>query len=99
MAKLTKDQAVGGVVSTAASTAGNAHVAAHARPVVPAVDDEIMALRLQPDGEIDRGRQKIVVRRGAQRLAQVGRILVPEAGMQGSAAGDPHAVAGLAEVM
>src|SRR5262245_19969463 len=32
------------------STAGDAHVAADAGAVMPAVDDEVVALRLQPDG-------------------------------------------------
>jgi hypothetical protein len=35
------------------STAGDAHVAADARAVVPAVDDEVMALGLEPDGAVD----------------------------------------------
>ncbi len=51
------------------STAGNAHMAADARAIVAAVDDEVVALRLRPDGAIDRGREQIVVGRGPQRLA------------------------------
>src|SRR5437762_9642340 len=81
------------------STAGNAHVAADTGAVMPAVDDEVMALRLQPDGAIDGGRQQIIVGGGSQRFAQIGGIFVPEAGVQRAGAGDPYPVAGLAEIM
>ena len=36
------------------SAAGHAHMAADARAVVPAIDDEVVALRLQADGAVDR---------------------------------------------
>src|SRR6185369_109200 len=83
----------------AVSAAGHAHVAADARAVMPAVDDEVVALRLQPDGAVDRSRQQIVVRGGSQRPAQIGGILVAEAGVQRAGAGDPYSVTGLAEIM
>ena len=81
------------------SAAGHAHMAADARAVVPAVDDEVVALRLQADGAVDRGSEQVVVGGGPQRFAQIGGILVAEAGMQRAGAGDPHPVAGLAEIM
>src|SRR5258708_34776536 len=86
-------------LGAAASAAGNAHVAADARAVVPAVDDEVVALWLQADGAVDREAEQLIVGGRPQRLAQIGGILVAEAGMQGPGAGDPHPVAGLAEIM
>src|ERR1700674_629746 len=81
------------------STAGNAHMAADTGAVVPAIDDEIVALGVQADGAVDRCAEQLVIGGGAQRLAQIGGILVAEAGVQRAGTGDPHAVAGLAEIM
>src|SRR5664279_2367405 len=81
------------------SAAGDAHVAADAWPVVPAIDDEVVALRLEPDGPVDRGAEQGIVRRGAQRPAQIRGIFLAEAGVQGPGAGDAYAVARLAEVV
>src|SRR5258708_28519552 len=81
------------------SAAGDAHVAADARAVVPAIDDEVVALRLQADGAVDRRAEQFIVGGRPQRLAQVGGILVAKAGMQGPGTSDPHPVAGLAEIM
>src|SRR6202022_275953 len=81
------------------SAAGDAHMAADARAVVPAIDDEIMALRFQADGAVDRRAEQVIVGGGPQRFAQIGGILVAEAGMQRSGTGDPHPIAGLAEIM
>src|SRR5882724_2012412 len=75
------------------SAAGDAHMAADARAVVPAIDDEVMALRFQADGAVDRRAEKAVVGGGPQRFAQVGGILVAEAGMQRAGTGDPHPIA------
>ena len=47
----------------------------------------------------DRGREQVVVGRGPQRLAQIGGILVAEAGVQRAGAGDQYPVTGLAEIM
>src|SRR6266404_9619080 len=80
------------------SAAGDAHMAADARAVVPAIDNEVMALRFQADGAVDRRAEKAVVGGGPQRFAQVGGILVAEAGMQRAGTGDPHPIAGLAEI-
>src|SRR6202522_1772633 len=71
----------------------------NARTVVTAVDDEIMPLRLHADGAVDRSCELRVVSGGAQRLAQIGSVVMSEARMQCSGAGDPHAIAGLAEIM
>src|SRR5260370_37433660 len=81
------------------STAGDAHMAAHARPVMAAIDDEVVALGFQADGAVDRCAQEFVVGRGPQRPAQIGGIFLAEAGVQRAGAGDPHPVAGLAEIM
>src|ERR1043166_7523262 len=72
---------------------------ADARTVVPAVDDEIVALRLQRDGAIDGCSEQAVIAGGAQRLAQIGGILVAETAVQRAGAGDAHAVAGFAEIV
>src|SRR6266853_3716380 len=74
-------------------------MAADAGAVVPAIDDEVVALRLGADGAVDRSREQLVVRGGPQRFTQIRGILVAEAGMQRPGAGDPHPVAGLAEIM
>src|SRR6202012_3778133 len=79
--------------------AGHAHMAADARAVVAAIDDEVMALGLEPNGAVDRGAQQFIVARGPQRLAQVGGVFLAEAGVQRAGAGNTHAVAGLAEIM
>ena len=81
------------------SAAGNAHVPADAGAVVPAIDDEVVAFRLQPDGAIDSGAEKIIVRGCPKRLAQIGGIFMAEAGVQRAGAGNPHAVAGFAEIV
>src|SRR5258707_11716515 len=83
----------------AASAAGDAHVAADARAVVPAIDDEVVALRFQADGAVDRRAEQIVVGGGAERFAQIGGILMAETGVQRAGAGDPHPIAGFAEIM
>src|SRR5713226_4277566 len=44
-----------------ASAAGDAHMAADARAVVPAIDDEVVALRLQADGAVDRQADELIV--------------------------------------
>src|SRR5258705_12979873 len=74
-------------------------MAADARAVVPAVDDEVVALWLQADGAVDRGGEEVIVGGSPQWLAQIGGILMAEAGMQRAGAGDPHPIAGFAEVM
>src|SRR5258705_6755918 len=81
------------------SAAGDAHVAADARAVVPAIDDEVVALWLQADGAVDRGGEEVIVGGSPQWPAQIGGILMAEAGMQRAGAGDPHPIAGFAEVM
>src|SRR3546814_6793060 len=65
----------------------------------PAVDDEVVALRLARDGGVDGGLERRVVLAGAQRGAEVGRVLLAEAHVERAGAGQPHPVAGLAEVM
>src|SRR3954468_2062537 len=74
-------------------------MAADAWAVVAAVDDEVVAFGLEPDGAVDRFAQQFIADRGAQRLAQVGGVFVTEAGVQGAGAGDADAVAGFAEIM
>src|SRR5512140_3446809 len=80
-------------------TAGDAHMAADARAVVPAIDDEVVALRFQADGAVDRRAEEVVGGGGPERFAQIGGILVAETGMQCPGTGDPDPIAGLAEIM
>ena len=58
-----------------------------------------MALGLAADGFQDRLAQRLVALAGAQRRAQVGGILLPQAHIQRAGAGQPHAVAAFAEIM
>ena len=76
-------------------SAGNAHVAREPRPPVAPIDDKVVALRLARDGFVDRILERLVALRGAQRLAEVGRVGLTEAHVESAGAGDPHAVARL----
>src|SRR5205814_176674 len=73
-----------------ASAAGDAHVPADAWPVVAAVDDEIVALRLGADRAIDRLADQRVVGRGAQGSPQVRCVLLAETGVDRAGASNPH---------
>src|ERR1700730_14787938 len=102
MDKWTRGQGVadeGDHAAPETSAAGDAHMPADARAVVPAIDDEVVTLRLQADGAVDRRTEQIIVGGGPQRLAQIGGILVAETGGQRAGAGDPNPVAGFAEIM
>src|SRR5476649_133511 len=101
MDKLTWDQTVArpGRLRPETSAAGDAHVAADARAVVPAVDDEVVALGLQADGAIDGRAEQVIVGGGAERFAQIGGIFVAETGVQRAGAGNPHPVAGFTEIV
>ena len=69
------------------------------RPVVAAVDDEIVALGLARDRLADRRLERLVALRLAQRRAQIGGVLLAEAHIERAGAGQPDAVAALAEIM
>jgi heat shock protein HslJ len=60
---------------------------------------EIVALGLAFDGGADRVLQHRVVAGGAERRAQVGHVLLPEAHEKLPGAGQAHAVAAFAEIM
>src|SRR5258705_10764643 len=83
----------------AASAAGDAHVAADARAVVPAIDDEVVALGLQADGAVDRGGEEGIVGGSPQWLSQIGGILMAEAGIQPAGAGERHPVVGFTQAL
>lgn len=74
-------------------------MAADGRGGAAAVDDEIVALRLAgyrlADGRVE---QFVVVAR-AQRRAQVGGVLLPQAHIERAGAGQPDPVAGFAEIV
>src|ERR1700759_5222802 len=74
-------------------------MAADARAVVAAIDDEVVALGLEADGAVDRGAEQFVVAGGAQRLAQGGGGFLSPTNVQRAGAGDPDPVTGLAEIM
>ena len=76
-----------------ALSSGHAHVTADAWPVVAAIDDEIVALGLEADGAVDGGVEQVVIARCSQRFAQIRGVLVTEAGVDRTSAGNPHAIA------
>ncbi len=83
----------------AALAAGHAHMPANARPIVAAVDNEVVAFRLEADSAVNRGAQQFIVGGRAERLAQIGRVLLAKASMKRAGTGDADAVAGFAEIM
>src|SRR6266851_2661341 len=83
----------------AGSAPGHAHVARQRRPLVTPVDDEIVPLGLARDGFLDRRMQQLVALGGAQRSAQIRGVLLPQAHVEGSRAGDPNPIAGFAEIV
>src|SRR5205823_10559270 len=83
----------------AASAAGHVHVALDRGPLSPAVDHEVMALGLARDRLVDRGLEERIALRRAHGLAQIGGVVLAEAHVERARAGEPHAVAALAEVM
>src|SRR5215510_5009666 len=66
---------------------------------MPAIDDEIVALGLAADRLMDGRLQEIVALARPQRRAQVGGVILAEAHVERTRAGEPHAVAALAEIM
>src|SRR5207248_11048646 len=68
-------------------------------PVVAAVDDKIVALRLAVDRGANRGFERLVALGLAQRGAQIRRVFLAEAHVQRPGAGQADAVAALAEIM
>ena len=66
---------------------------------VVSVDDEVMTLGLAADGLVYRLREQGVVVGGPQRKAQIGRIVLAEAHVEHARAGQPDAIAALAEIM
>ena len=88
-----------GVPGEIGSPAGDAHVARQRGALVPAIDDEIVALGLAGDRLVDGGVEEIVAFGGAQRLAQIGRVVLAEAHIERAGAGDAHAIAGFAEIV
>src|ERR671935_1317453 len=80
-------------------SAGYAHVAGECRPLVAAVDDEIVALGLARDRLRDGCIEEIVAFRGAQRGAQIGGVFLTETHVERARASHPHAIAGFAEIV
>src|SRR5207248_9595315 len=69
------------------------------RPVMAAVDDEVVALRLAVDRLADRRFEHFVAFGLAQRRAPSRCILLADAHEKGAGAGQSHAVAALAETV
>ena len=80
-------------------TAGHAHVAGQCRPVVPAINHEIMSFRFARDCLVNCGMQKLVAFRSAQRIAEIGGVILAEAHVQRAGAGNAHAITRFTEVM
>src|SRR5215472_4355157 len=66
---------------------------------VAAVDDEIMALGLARNRFVDRRLEQRVIRACPQWRAQMSTVVLAEAHIKCAGAGEPHAVAALAEIM
>src|SRR5215469_1475079 len=81
------------------SPAGHTHMAADRRPVMTAVDDEVVTLGFAADRLADRRFEKLVTFGLAQRRTQVRGILLAEAHVEGPGTGDPDPVAALAEIV
>src|SRR4051812_4235452 len=83
----------------ASLASGNAHVTADGRPLVAAIDKEVVSLGLARHGLADRGDQRRVAFRCAHGRAKVGGVFLAEAHVKRAGTGQPHAVAGFTEVV
>jgi hypothetical protein len=79
--------------------AGDAHVTSCRGVATDALDQEIMALGLPQNRRADRRFQEIVGFGATQRRAQIGRVVLTQAHIERSRAGDADAIAALAEIM
>ena len=95
--RFTRERAL--ILALSALAAGHRHMPRHRRAGL-AVDDEIMAFRLARD-RLQRWPHPapVIALAGAQRRAQIGGIVLAQAHIQRAGAGQPHAVAALAEIM
>ena len=84
---------------TLISAAGPTHVARDRRPIVVAVDDEVVALGLATDGLGNGGVDEVVALGGAQRCAQISSVVLSEAHVERACAGEAHPVAAFAEIV
>src|SRR5579875_1237967 len=66
---------------------------------VAPVDHEVVALGLARDRLADGGDELPVIVATPERRPQIGGVLLPQAHIEGARAGEPHAVAGFAEIM
>ena len=87
------------IASDSPLPAGDAHVARYGRPIIRAVNDEIMALGFAGDRLADRRIEKHVPFRGAERGAQIGRVFVPQTHVKCACARHPQAITGLAKIV
>src|ERR1700730_12709637 len=69
------------------SPAGHAHMPGDGGPVVTSIDDEVVALGLAVDGFADRRFERLIPFGLAQRGAQIGCVLLPQAHIEGAGAG------------
>src|SRR3546814_8500112 len=74
-------------------------MAGDGRPPVAAVDDEVVALRFARDRLPHCRLQHRVVVGCLQRRSKVRRVVLAQAHVEGARAGQPHAVAALAEIV
>src|SRR5262245_2286993 len=85
--------------ATGTSAPSHAHVARQRRPPVAPVDDEIVPLGFARDRFRDRRVEQVVALGRPQWRTQIGSVFLTEAHIERSGAGDPHAVAGFAEIV
>ena len=79
------------------SPARHTHMSRHGRPIMPAIDDEIVSLGLAADRLADRIIQLGIARAIAQHGAGIRRIVLPQAHVQRPGAGQPHTIAKLSQ--
>src|ERR1700761_1003680 len=63
------------------------------------VDNEIVAFGFARNRLVDGGQERSIALGGAQRLTQVGGVLLAEAPVECTGAGEAHAIAGFAEII
>src|SRR5215472_2707374 len=81
------------------SAPGDAHVSPERGPAMAPIDNKVVSLWLAGDRVVDCILQESVVGRGPQRGAQIGGVVLAEAHIKDPRAGDPHPIAGFAEIV
>src|SRR5689334_19247451 len=78
--------------------AGQRHGPSH-RGLLVAPNNKVMAFGFARDGLIDGSVEQRIVLARPERRAEIGRVLLAETHIKSAGAGDPHPIAGFAEIM